>query len=69
VEPIHERLISAYDSIIEAAESGEPGKLSSAVRNSLPHVERFNVEVSSIVQDIDQAVRTQRERAERSRGQ
>jgi len=66
LEAIHERLISAYeevlpayDNVIEAAESGEPGKLNSAVRESLPRIERFNDEVSSITQDLEQATGAQ----------
>lgn len=66
LEPIHERLISAYeevlpayDSVIEAAQSGEPDRLSSAVRESLPRIEQFNDEVSGISQDLEQAVGTQ----------
>jgi hypothetical protein len=66
LEPIHERLISAYervlpayDNVIEAAESGDPDRLSSAVRESLPRIERFNDEVSAIVQDLQQATETE----------
>ncbi len=65
LDPIHERLVSAYeealpayDNVIEAAESGDPDRLSSAVRESLPRIERFNDEVSAIVQDLQQAAGT-----------
>lgn len=66
LEPIHERLISAYervlpayDNVVEAAESGDPDRLSNAVRESLPRIERFNDEVNAIVQDLQQATGTQ----------
>ncbi|MDP8949631.1 MAG: hypothetical protein M3N00_05220 [Actinomycetota bacterium] len=65
LEPIHERLISAYeevlpayDNIIEAAESGDPNRLRDAVGESLPRIERFNDEVRGIVQDLEQAAGT-----------
>ncbi len=65
LQPIHERLISAYeralpayDNVIEAAESGNPDRLSNAVQESLPRIERFNDEVSAIVQDLQQATGT-----------
>ncbi len=65
LEPIHERLISAYervlpayDNVIEAAGSGNPDRLSSAVRESLPRIERFNAEVNAIIQDLQQATGT-----------
>ena len=65
LDPIHERLVSAheevlpaYDNVIEAAESGDPDRLSSLVRESLPRIERFNDEVSAIVQDLQQAAGT-----------
>jgi hypothetical protein len=65
LDPIHERLISAYeealpayDNVIEAAESGDPDRLSSAVRESLPRIERFNAEVNAIIQDLQQAAGT-----------
>lgn len=65
LDPIHERLVSAheevlpaYDNVIEAAESGDPDRVSSAVRESLPRIERFNDEVSAIVQDLQQATGT-----------
>ena len=68
LEPIHERLVSAYervlpayDNVIEAAESGDPDRLSSAVRESLPRIERFNDGVSAIVQDLQQATGTEQE--------
>jgi len=62
LEPIHKRLISAYesalpayDNVIGAAERGDPNRLSSAVRESLPRIEGFSDEVSAIVQDLQQA--------------
>jgi hypothetical protein len=65
LDPIHERLISAYeealpayDNVIEAAESGDPDRLSSAVRESLPRIERFNAEVNAIIQDLQHAAGT-----------
>jgi hypothetical protein len=66
LQPIHERLISAYervlpayDNAVEAAERGNPDRLSNAVRESLPRIERFNDEVSAIVQDLQQATGTE----------
>lgn len=63
--PVHERLTAAYEGalpaysdVIEAAESGDPGQLGSAVRESLPRIERFNAEARGIVQDLEQAVGT-----------
>lgn len=66
LKPINQQLISAYDraqpaykDIIEAADSGDPGKLSKAVQDDLPRIERFNSEVSAIVQDLEQAAGNQ----------
>ncbi len=65
LEPIHERLISAYeealpayDNVIEAAQSGDADRVRDAVRQSLPRIERFNDLTTGIVQDLEQAAGT-----------
>ncbi len=62
LEPIHERMISAYeevlpayDDVIEAAESGDPERVREAIQQSLPRIERFNDLTRGIVQDLEQA--------------
>lgn len=62
LEPINERLIEAYeqalpayDDIIEAAGSRDPDRISSAVRENLPRIERFNDETQAILQDLERA--------------
>ena len=66
LEPIHQHLISAYeqvlpayDEIIEAADSGDPRRMSDAVRENLPRIEAFNEETRAILQDLDQAATSQ----------
>jgi len=62
LEPIHERLVSAYeevlpayDNLIEAAESGNPNRIREAIEQGLPRIERFNDLTKGIVQDLEQA--------------
>lgn len=62
LEPIHERLISAYeevlpayDNVIEAAQSGDPDRVRETIQQSLPRIERFNDLTTAIVQDLEQA--------------
>lgn len=62
LEPIHEELIIAYENvlpaynnIIIAAESEDTGEPASVVEDNLPQIEQFNNEVTSIVQDLQQA--------------
>jgi hypothetical protein len=62
LEPIHQRLIEtyegvlpAYEELIEAAGSGDPQRMSAAVRENLPRIESFNEETRAIVQDLEQA--------------
>ncbi len=65
LEPINDRLISAYeevlpayDSVIEAAESGDPDRVREAIQQGLPRIERFNDLTKGIVQDLEQAAGT-----------
>ena len=62
LEPIHQRLIEAYeqalpayDEIIEAADSGDPQRMSAAVSENLPRIESFNEETRAVLQDLEQA--------------
>lgn len=62
LEPIHQRLITAYEEvlpayneIIEAADNGEPRRISAAVRENLPRIEAFNEETRAVLQDLEQA--------------
>ena len=62
LEPINDRLISAYeevlpayDVVIEAAESGDPDRVREAIQQGLPRIERFNDVTMGIVQDLEQA--------------
>lgn len=62
LEPVNQRLIQAYEDvqpayeeIIEAAETDNLNRLTSAVENNLPRIEQFNAEVQSVVQDLEQA--------------
>ncbi len=66
--PIHQRLIEtyeealpAYDEIIEAAESGDPQRMSAAVSENLPRIESFNAETRAILQDLQQAADSQQQ--------
>jgi hypothetical protein len=66
LEPIDQQLIEAYEralpaytEIIEAADSGDVGRISNAVQENLPRIERFNAEARAIVQDLEQAAGTQ----------
>ncbi len=66
LEPVHQRLIEAYeqvlpayDEIIEAAESGDPQRMSAAVSENLPRIESFNEETGAILQDLEQAAESQ----------
>lgn len=66
LEPIHQRLIRsyervlpAYDEIIEAANSEDPRRMSAAARENLPRIESFNEETSAILQDLEQAATSQ----------
>ena len=66
LEPIHRRLteayeqsLPAYDAIVEAAESGDPQRVSAAVRDNLPRIEQFNEISRAIVQDLEQAAESQ----------
>ncbi len=66
LEPINEQLIEsfervqpAYDEIIDAANSGDAGRISDAVQENLPRIERFNAEARAILQDLEQAAGTQ----------
>ncbi len=66
LEPINQQLIQsferalpAYDNIIEAANSGDAGRISNAVQDNLPRIERFNSEARAILQDLEQAAGTQ----------
>lgn len=54
-----ERVLPAYDNIIEAANSGDVGRISDAVQENLPRIERFNAEARAILQDLEQAAGTQ----------
>lgn len=54
-----ERVLPAYDNIIEAANSGDAGRISDAVQENLPRIERFNAEARAILQDLEQAAGTQ----------
>ena len=62
LRPVHQQLIEsyeqalpAYDEIIEAAESGNPQRMSAAVSENLPRIESFNEETRAILQDLEQA--------------
>lgn len=66
LEPVHQRLIEAYEQalpaygeIIEAADSGDPQRMSAAVRENLPRIESFNEETRAILQDLEQAAGSQ----------
>ncbi len=62
LEPINEQLIEAYErtlpaytEIIEAADSGDVGRINEAVQENLPRIERFNAEARAILQDLERA--------------
>ena len=55
----YERVLPAYTDIIEAANDGDGGRLSNAVQENLPRIERFNSEGRGILQDLEQAAGTQ----------
>lgn len=66
LEPVHQRLIEAYEQvlpayneIIEAAESGDPQRMSAAVGENLPRIESFNEETRAILQDLEEAAESQ----------
>lgn len=66
LEPINEQLIQsfervqpAYEEIIDAANSGDAGRISDAIQENLPRIERFNAEARAILQDLEQAAGTQ----------
>ena len=66
LEPVHQRLIEAYEQvlpayneIIEAAESGDPQRLSATVGENLPRIESFNEEARAILQDLEEAAESQ----------
>ncbi|CAN5544591.1 hypothetical protein BH24ACT20_BH24ACT20_17690 [soil metagenome] len=66
LEPINQQLIEsfervqpAYGNIIEAANSGDAGRISNSVQENLPKIERFNSEARAILQDLEQAAGTQ----------
>ena len=66
LDPINQQLIQsfervqpAYDNIIKAANSGDARRISNAVQDNLPKIERFNSEARSILQDLEQAAGTQ----------
>ena len=68
LEPIHQRLIEAYeqvlpayDEIIDAADSGNPQRVSAAVSENLPRIESFNEETRAILQDVEQAAGSQQQ--------
>ena len=54
-----ERVLPAYDNIVEAATSGDVNRISAAVQENLPRIERFNSEARAILQDLEQAAGTQ----------
>jgi hypothetical protein len=62
LEPVHaelivayENVLPAYNNIINASESRDPGDLAPVVEENLPQIEQFDNEVTSIVQDLQQA--------------
>lgn len=55
----YERALPAYENIIEAADSGDVDRISDAVQENLPKIERFNAEARAILQDLEQAAGTQ----------
>lgn len=55
----YERTLPAYTDIIEAANGGDDGRLSNAVQENLPRIERFNSEGRGILQDLQQAAGNQ----------
>lgn len=66
LEPINQQLIDSYEQtlpaytdIIEAANSGDVDRISSAFQENLPRIERFNSEARAILQDLEQAADTQ----------
>lgn len=66
LEPINQQLIESYEQvlpaytdIIEAAEAGDVDRLSNAVQENLPRIERFNSTARSILQDLEQAAGNQ----------
>ena len=68
LEPIHQRLIEAYEQalpayneIIEAADSGDPQRMSAAVSENLPRIESFNEETRAILQDLEHTAESQQQ--------
>ena len=66
LEPVHRQLIEAYeqslpayDEIVEAADSGDPQRVSTAVRDNLPRIERLNETSEAILQDLERAAESQ----------
>lgn len=55
----YERGLSAYNSLLDAVESGESQRVTEAVQNSLPRIERFNAETAAIVQSLEQGAGSQ----------
>ena len=62
LEPIHERLMNAYEqavpayeNIIQAFGSEDPDTLTAAARESLPEIERLIVEARMILRDLERA--------------
>ena len=62
LEPIHERLMNAYEqalpayeNIIEAFGSDDADTLTAAVRESLPEIERLVIEARTILRDLERA--------------
>lgn len=65
LEPIHERLIAAYEevlpayeNVVEAAESGNPDRAREMLQQSLPRIEQFNEVTTGILQDLERAAGT-----------
>ena len=66
LEPIHqhlirsyERVLPAYDELIEAANSEDLRRLSEAARENLPRIESFNEETDAILRDLEQSATSQ----------
>ncbi len=62
LEPVHERLVSAYEAalpayndIIAAFESDDVGALTAAVQENLPEIEQFVAQARTILQELERA--------------
>ncbi len=71
MQPVHERLIEAYEralpaynNIVEAFRGDDVSELTEAVRESLPEIERATAQARSILQELQRAERQDAQEAQ-----